>query len=133
MFEENREALRRGLAAFNQRDRAAFVAICDPEVENVPPREWPENAPIRGAEAIWDFFVEAQDAWDAGSYEWGELTDAGRDKIVAHQLREMHGKASGAGVAWSYWVVFTFRHGKVLRWEWFRDHAAALEAAGLSE
>jgi ketosteroid isomerase-like protein len=133
MSEENVETLRRGLAAFNRRDRDAFVALCDAEVENVPPKEWPENAPIRGPEAIWTFFVEAQDAWEQGSYEWGELIDAGGNKVVANQLREMRGKSSGAGVAWSYWVVLTLREGKVLRWEWFADRAEALQAAGLGE
>jgi hypothetical protein len=53
--------------------------------------------------------------------------------IVANQRREMRGKASGAGVVWSYWVVFTFGNGKVIRSEWFADRAEALEAAGLSE
>jgi ketosteroid isomerase-like protein len=133
MSQENVETLRRGLEAFNRRDKAAWIAICDSEVENRPPREWPENAPIRGPESIWDFYVEAVQAWDEGSFEWGELLDAGTDKIVANQLREMRGKASGASVAWSYWVLFTFRNGKVLRSEWYADRAEALEAAGLRE
>jgi ketosteroid isomerase-like protein len=133
MSRENMENLRRGLDAFNRRDKTAFVAVCDPQVENIPPREWPENAPIQGAEAIWDFFVGAQEAWDEGSYEFGELIDAGRDKIVANQLREMRGKTSGASVAWSFWVVFTFRDGRVLRWEWFADRDEALEAARVPE
>jgi ketosteroid isomerase-like protein len=133
MSRENVEVVRRGLTAFNRRDRAAFLAICDAEVENVPPREWPESAPIRGAEAIWDFFVQAVDAFGEGSYEWGELIDAGEDRIVANQVREMRGRASGASVAWNYWVVFTFRDGKVLRWEWFADRAEALAVVGLSE
>jgi ketosteroid isomerase-like protein len=133
MSRENMENLRRGLDAFNRRDKTAFVAVCDPQVENIPPREWPENAPTQGAEAIWDFFVGAQEAWDEGSYEFGELIDAGRDKIVANQLREMRGKTSGASVAWSFWVVFTFRDGRVLRWEWFADRDEALEAARVPE
>ena len=33
----------------------------------------------------------------------------------------------------NYWVVITFRDGKVLRDEWFADRAEALEAVGLSE
>jgi len=133
MSQENVETLRRGLEAFNRRNKAAWIAICDPEVENLPPREWPENARIRGPESIWDFYVEAVDAWDQGSFEWGEILDAGNDKIVANQLRTMRGKASGASVAWSYWVLFTFRNGKVLRFAWFADQSEALEAAGLSE
>jgi ketosteroid isomerase-like protein len=130
MSEANVQTLRGGLEAFNRRDKAAWIAICDPEIVNFPPREWPENAPIRGAESIWDFYVEAVQAWDAGSFEWGEFLDAGTDRIVANQVRTMRGKASGASVAWSYWVVFTFRDGKVLRSEWFADRAKALEAAG---
>ena len=92
-----------------------------------------KNTPIQGAEAIWDFFVEAQDAWEEGPYEFGELIDAGKDKIVVNQLRGMRGKTSGARVAWSFWVVLTFRDGRVLRWEWFADRGEALKAAGLSQ
>jgi ketosteroid isomerase-like protein len=132
MSQENADTLRRALEAFNRRDKAAWIALCDSEIENFPPREWPENAPLRGAEFIWDFYVEAVQAWDEGAFEWGELLDAGSDKIVANQIRTMRGKASGARVAWSYWVLFTFRDGKVLRSKWFSDRAEALEAAGAS-
>ena len=133
MSEEQVETLRQALDAFNRRDKAGWIAVCDPECENVPPREWPESAPIRGAEAIWHFFVDAQDAWEEGAFEWGEFLDARDGRIVANQLREMRGKTSGAGVAWSYWVVFAFRGGKVARMEWFADRNDALEAAGLPE
>ena len=131
MSQRNVETLRQALDAFNRRDRAAWLAVSDPEAENFPPREWPESAPIRGPEAIWDFYVDAVDAWEEGSFEWGELIDAGSDTIVANQRREMRGKASGAGVVWSYWVVFTFRQGKVLHSAWFADKAEALDVAGI--
>jgi hypothetical protein len=39
MSEENVEIVRRGTDAFNRRDKAAFIALCDPQVENVPPKE----------------------------------------------------------------------------------------------
>ncbi len=45
----------------------------------------------------------------------GEIIDAGNDKVVTNQHARMRGKSSGAEVTWSYWHVFTFRHGKVLR------------------
>ena len=105
----------------------------NPNVENFPPREWPESAPLRGAEDIRDFFVQAQEQWADGSFDWGETVEAGPNKIVANQRRHLLGKISGAGVEWSYWLVLTFRDGKVVRFEWFRDRAEALEAAGLSE
>jgi hypothetical protein len=52
---------------------------------------------------------------------------------VERSKRELRGSASGAPVAWGYWVVLTFRKGKVLRFEWFDERIEALEAAGLSE
>jgi ketosteroid isomerase-like protein len=133
MSQENVENLRLALDAFNRRDRAAWPALCDPEMENVPPRDWPESDSIRGYEAVWDFFVEAQDAWEESSFEYVELIDAGNDKVVLDVRREARGKASGASVAWSYWLVVTFRNGKVLRTEWFADRAEALAAVGLRE
>lgn len=77
--------------------------------------------------------MDSQEPWDEAIYDYGEVIEAGNDKIVAHQRAKMRGKASGASVDWSYWHVFTLRHGKVLRWEWFTDRTEAREAAGLGE
>src|SRR5215216_433130 len=128
MSQENVKSVKALLDAFNRRDRAAWLAHSDPGLENVPPRDWPESDPIRGREAVWDFFVEAQDAWEESSFEYVELIDAGNDKVVADMGREARGRASGASVAWSYWPVVTFRNGKALRIEWFADRVEALEA-----
>ena len=122
----------RGQDAFNRRDKAAWLGLFDPDAENIPPREWPESEPLRGPDAIWEFFVASQEMFDEGSFEWHELIEAGPDKVVGNQRRQMRGKTSGAAIDWSYWVVFTFRNGKVLRIEWFADRTEALEAAGLS-
>jgi ketosteroid isomerase-like protein len=133
MSQENLETFHRLLDAFNRRDRAAWRVLCHPEAENVPPRNWPESAPIRGREAVWNFFVGAQEPWEETVFGVGELIDAGNDKIVAEQRAEVQGKSSGAGVAWSYWHVMTFRDGKAYRSEWFTDRADAMAAAGVSE
>jgi ketosteroid isomerase-like protein len=47
--------------------------------------------------------------------------------------RDARGRASGANVEFSYWIVVTFRSGKQIRLEWFADRAEALEAAGLQK
>jgi ketosteroid isomerase-like protein len=133
MSQENVESLRQGLDAFYRRDRAAWLALCDPEFETVPSDDWPESDPIRGPEAAWDFYVEADEPWEASPYELVEIVDAGNGKIVADMRRKMRGKTSGADVEYSYSVVAAFRNGRVLRIEWFVDRAKALEAAGLSE
>ena len=126
---DNVRNLHQGLDAFNRRDRDALLAICDPECENLPPREWPENAPIRGAAAIWDY-VEAVKTWEDGSFEWGELIDEGTDKIVVNQRRETPGKASGMGVGGATRSYSLSATGKVVCSESFATRAEALEAAG---
>jgi ketosteroid isomerase-like protein len=133
MSKEHVETLRLALDAFNRRDKAAWLALCDPEVENVPPRDWPESEPTRGHGAVWDFYVEAFKAWDEGALRHSEVIEAGNNKVAAHVRGEMQGKASGAGVPWSFWQVVTFRHGRPVRIEWFAERSEALEAAGLSE
>jgi ketosteroid isomerase-like protein len=133
MSQENVETYREALDAFNKSDRAAFLALCDPALENVPPRDWPESGPIQGSEAVWDFFVEGNEPWEESRFEISELIDAGGDKIVAQVRSEVRGKTSGAAVPWSFWHVTTLGDAKALRFEWFTDRAEALEAAGLSE
>jgi ketosteroid isomerase-like protein len=133
MPQENIEGLRQGLDAFNRRDKAAFLELCDPAVENVPPRDWPESELIRGSEAVWDFYVQGFEPWELSPLRLVEMVDAGNDKVVTLVQGEMQGKASGAVVPWSYWLVVTARDGKTVRFEWFTDRAAALEAAGVSE
>jgi ketosteroid isomerase-like protein len=133
MSQENVEIFRQGNEAFNRGDKAAWLATIAPDAVMVPAREWPENAPVRGAEGIWDFYVDAAAAWEEGSMELGEVIEAQADTVVANARRETRGRTSGAGVPFSYWLVVTFRHGKTIRIEWFSDRVAALEAAGLRE
>ena len=63
MSQENVDAAQKALDAFNRRDKAAWLVLNDPEVEVVPPRDWPESDPIRGREAVWDFYIENIGAW----------------------------------------------------------------------
>jgi ketosteroid isomerase-like protein len=132
MSQENVEVVHQALDSFNRRDKAAWLALCDPEIENVLPRDWREHGSIWGAEAVWDSYLENEQAWGPSSYEFVEVIDAGNDKVVAHHRGEMKGKSSGAAVGFGYWPVFTVLDRRVVRIEWFTDQAEALEAAGLS-
>jgi ketosteroid isomerase-like protein len=121
------------LDAFNRRDKAAWLALCDPELEWVPPTNWPENATIRGREGIWDFNVRLDEPWEEGSYELIELIDGGNDKVAGRVRRHVRGKVSGVDAAFEYWNVVTLRDGKWLRSEWVADRGEALEAVRLRE
>ena len=133
MSQENVETVRRSFEAVMRRDKAAFLAMCDPEVETVPLRDFPESAPTRGVEAVWDLFVELQGSWHEGALKPVELIEAGGDKVVAHAYGEMQGEASGATVAASVWSVVTFGNRKMLRIDWFAERDEALKAVGLEE
>ena len=132
MSQENLELAQMSLDAFNRRDRAAWMALMDPDVEAVPPPNWPESEPIRGSGAVWTFYVQNIEAFREGVLENAELIDAGDKGVVAQMRGKMHGRASDASVSFSYWPVSTIRDHKVVRMEWFADRAEALKAVGLS-
>jgi ketosteroid isomerase-like protein len=132
MSEENVEVARQATEAFDRRDRAAWLALHDENVEAIPIRDWPEPE-VRGSEGYWDFLVKMVDAWDPVPFGEAEYTDAGANKVLIHQRTEFRGRESGVGVDFEYWIVATIRQGKTRRVQWFVDRADALEAAGLSE
>jgi ketosteroid isomerase-like protein len=121
------------MEAFNRRDRDAWLALNDPEVEFHADPEWPESGVIAGREEVWDFAVGLTDAWEQDAFELIEVIDAGDDMLVARYRRPVQGKASGIADVLDYWCVHTFRRAKLLSHEWFASRAEALEAAGLSQ
>jgi ketosteroid isomerase-like protein len=132
MSEENVELVRRGAEALTRRDRTSWLAVNDADLEVVPLPDWPESG-VRGAEAAWNYYLEIFDAFESFPIDDAEVLDAGGEKVLLHYRVELSGAASGAGVEFDNWGVFTIRQGRILRAEWFADRAAALEAAGLSE
>jgi ketosteroid isomerase-like protein len=132
MSQENVEALRRTLDAFNRGDRTVWLALRDQDCEMVPIGDWPDARVIRGREAVWDFYRDIGQTLSFESVRV-EFVDAGPDRVLGHQRHEAHGRSSGADVQVDYWFVTTFHNGKIVRDEWFTDRAEALEAAGGSE
>jgi ketosteroid isomerase-like protein len=134
MSEENIERMRQMLDAFDRRDRAAWLALRVRDCEVIPSVMWPEVDAIRGREAAWDFYIEVAEPFQRRPLAPDtEAVDAGPDKVLVHHQTVVRGRASGADVELNYWVLVTFREGKILRDQWFTDRAEALDAAGLSE
>jgi ketosteroid isomerase-like protein len=131
MSQENVELVRQSEEALLRGDRTTWLAIHDEDFELVNIPEWPEGA-VRGREAAWDFNMSVRD-----SFEWvpieSERVDAGADKVLVHPRYALRGAGSGVPVEHDLWLVATVRRGKILRVQWFADHAEALEAVGLSE
>jgi ketosteroid isomerase-like protein len=132
MSQENVEVFRQMLNAFDRRDRAAWLALRDPDCEVIPSAMWPEVDAIRGREP-WDFCVKVAEAFERLPVAGVELVHAVADKVLVHWRHDVRGRASGADVEINYWIVVTFREGRIARDQWFADRAEALEAAGLQE
>jgi ketosteroid isomerase-like protein len=131
---ENVETFRETLKAFDRGDREAWLSLHDPEHEVIPGGFWPETTPIQGREATWEFYALITQTLQPQSFlDEFEVESAGPDKILVHQHGPYRGQASGAQVDLDFWMVGSFRAGKVVRDEWFATREEALEAAGLQE
>jgi ketosteroid isomerase-like protein len=71
-------------------------------------------------------------AWGLFRGEPRELIDLG-DRLVLLGEAVGRGKESGVQLRQSYAVVLTFQGGRVIREQYYADHAEALEAVGLRE
>jgi ketosteroid isomerase-like protein len=58
------------------------------------------------------------------------MIDSG-DKVLVLLRERARGSLSGATISQRLYAVFTFRAGKIVRYEEFYDKPAAFEAAGL--
>ena len=133
MSQENVAIALRAMEAFNRRDREAYLRLLDPEVEFRADPEWPESDTVAGREAVWDFALSLTDAWEQDDFEMVEFIEAGDDRLVGRYRRPVRGKTSGITDVLDYWLVTTFRRGRILTQEWFASRDKALEAAGLTE
>ena len=79
-----------------------------------------------------EFVEEIDEVWEDFRLEPLEFIDAG-DKVVVSHLIHGSGKGSGVDVELPSTSVYTLRGSKVIESRMYRDHAEALEAAGLSE
>ena len=129
MSEENLELVRRGIESVE-----TFWALLDEDVV-WDMREFPVldlHGVYKGRDAVIEASRHYWGTWDDYRLDAEELIDAGSSVVVAVRERG-RGKGSGAPFDQRWAQVWTFRRGRIVRWELFPDKAAALEAAGLSE
>jgi ketosteroid isomerase-like protein len=132
MSQDNREVVRRAVAAFNRDELAATGGWYHADVEFHEDPNFPDAAVHRGAEAIEAHFQEFLDSFDDYSFEIEEILDVG-DSVVVVNRQRARGKGSGAEVDMRNTWVFDFRDGKIQRITPYWERAKALEAVGLSE
>jgi ketosteroid isomerase-like protein len=135
MSEENVEAFRRALEAYNRRDIDAFLEAFDPMVEIHPltlAMFGGEGTVYRGHEGIRQFVRDVDEVLPRLQVEPLEIRDLG-ERIVANGRLHAWGRASGAEVESPVGWLIEFRAGSVIRMTDYLDPKDALEAAGLRE
>jgi ketosteroid isomerase-like protein len=132
MSQENVEIVRATFEALNAGDMGAIRERLDPDAMIVTALEdWPEPVPIVGREAVMRQFEQLRETFDVASVETiSDYIDSG-DRVVVRTA--YHGEGHGPALNMEMTVVYTVRKGKIFLYEYFWDHAEALEAVGLSE
>jgi ketosteroid isomerase-like protein len=131
MSQENVEIVRANFEAWNAGDMDALREMYDPTVIVRATEDWPEPGPFVGREAVMRQGEQLRETWDAVTIEpIGDFIDAGDRVAVRHVWRGVgHGPQSNL----EFTVVYTIRKGKIFGFEYFWDHAEALETLGRPE
>jgi ketosteroid isomerase-like protein len=102
----------------------------EPDVEYVNPPEAVDPGIRRGRDEVAKALAALR-SFDSMATELHELFDAG-DHVVAHVTFRTRSGGSDHQVSQPEAHTWTFRDGRIVRFEWGRDLDAALEAVGLS-
>jgi ketosteroid isomerase-like protein len=140
MSRENVEVVRRayaaqGFAGGRPLDPAALAAILevfDPDVELLPGiARSVTGASYRGHAGFRQWVEDMREAWEDFRAEPIEFIDAG-DRVLVDVRTRARGRTSTVELERESSQVWTFRHGKVVRFETFTDRRRALEAASFA-
>jgi ketosteroid isomerase-like protein len=132
MAGEDRQALERIYAAWSQGDMTAAIAVFDQDIVLSIDPEIPDGGVYEGLEGIRNYTTHFLSAWETVTMSAESIREAGDSYLVKVDQRGI-GLDSGAEVGFSYFHVWTFRDGRVIRLESIRDEAKARRAAGLPE
>jgi ketosteroid isomerase-like protein len=135
MSEENVEAFRRAVEAYNRRDVEAFLAEFDPMVETQPltlVMFGQEATVYRGHGGIRQFIREVDEVLAEVRIEPLEIRDLG-ERVVARGHLRGRGRTSGVETESPISWVVDFKNDLVIRMRDYLDFNEALEAAGLRE
>ena len=131
MSHGNVEIVRRAFETWNAGDMSAFRELYDAEIILRTPEGWPEPGPFVGLDSAMREFELAREGWQDDTLEpIGDFIDAG-DRVVARYV--WRGAGRGPDTEMELSSVWTLRRQRICFMEMFRDHAEALEAAGLGD
>jgi ketosteroid isomerase-like protein len=131
MSQENVELFWQGIEAVRRGDIEAIRDVVSEDVVWIAARSAVEGI-YHGHDGLRRFFADNAENFDVFEPGFTEVRDLG-ERVLA--FGSFHIRARGSGVDTNFPVagIATYRDGKLVRWEDFRERHLALEAAGLSE
>ena len=137
MSQENVDAFKRGLDAYNRRDLDALMDELDPDVEWHPALAvllGGERTVFRGHQGVRESIQEEDEALAVYQFEASEIRDLGNSVLAIGRIRA-RGRESGVQIESPFFSLVDTREGstKAIRLRTYLDLKEALEAAGLSE
>ena len=133
MSQADLDVMRRWAETWNRTDLDGFAATFDDDAELITDPSWMEAGPFRGQAAIRAWYEGLKESWgERDAVVLTELFEAG-EQVVARIDWQVRGRSSGIDTALDATSVNTIKRGRIVRQQWFFDHAKALEALGLSE
>jgi ketosteroid isomerase-like protein len=131
MSQENVERFWEGIDGLRRQDVDAVLDGMSEDVVWIPGRSAVEGA-YHGHSGLRRFLADTAESFEVFEPGFDEVRDLGDRLLVFGRFRI---RARGSGVDTDFPVagIATYRGGKLVRWEDFRERRLALEAAGLSE
>ena len=118
MSEQNIAVVRRLYEAWSRDEFPGPVELFDPEVEYVNPDGAIEPGTRRGLDEFVAAAEKLLDAWEHWRPEL-ERVEAVGDQVIAVVRYTARGRGSGVEVEGIESSLWTFRDGKVIRYQWF--------------
>jgi ketosteroid isomerase-like protein len=132
MPEENVEVVSRAIAAINDRDVDAYLALCNTDFELINQMTEMEG-PNRGEQGIRSFFDGINEGTTRFELEVERLRPLDDNRVLGYLTLEMVSERGGYQQTQAVTNLYELEGGKLSRVRVFSDRAEALEAAGLSE
>ena len=132
MSEENVKVVRGMYEAFGRGDIPAVIAALDPRVEWWEAENfiYADGNPYVGPDAVLEgVFMRIGDEWEGFAVSPKEILDAG-ETVVGHGYYSGTYKRNGGRVRAQFAHLFTFRGGKVVKFQQYTDTAQFRQAVG---
>jgi ketosteroid isomerase-like protein len=131
MSQENVEIVRTYFKAWNAGDMEGVRELHDPDAVIEAAANWPEPGPFVGRDAVMQQLNHVRAAFDRDSVKFLSDLVAVGDLVIVRTGWHRVGRGPQSDMEWTN--VVTIRDGRIIKVQYFWDHAEALEAAGLSE